>query len=133
MTQEVEWEIKEFMDWELVQEEPTTLSEQQNFRLSPQEEFVKKVLEDYEFVEETVDPDTGLAQHKIHRADAESMLKSLFDDANKVISQNSKWDIIPDYAARAKLKLELLKSMGVIKDKVVEVKVNFLNLLFWGK
>ena len=54
----------------------------------------------------------------------------MFEEANKIISQNNKGDVICDYAARAKLKLELLRAMGIIKKNQVEVKLNFLNLLF---
>jgi hypothetical protein len=30
------------------------------------------------------------------------------------------------------LKLKLLEAAGIIKQKVPEVRVNFLNLLFWN-
>lgn len=133
MKEVISWEIMDSFDWGLVESSPTPLSNNKDMKLSTQEEFVKNVLDNYEFCEDYVDAETWLIKQKIHKADAESLLKSMFDDANKVITQNSKWDVIPDYNARAKLKLELLRAAGIIKPKQTEIKINFLSLLFWNK
>ena len=111
-------------------EEVKTLSEISENKLSQQEKFVRDVLKDYEFYREYVDPETWETKTQIMKSDPESMLKQIFDDANSVITQNNKWDIIPDYKARAQLKIKLLESMGIIKPKQPEVKINFLSMLF---
>lgn len=128
--------MKEVMEWEVVnfmkddKEPQTKIAIPKNMKTSAQEDFVQSALDWYVFEESIVDPLTWQVVVVEHSAEASSIIKDLFDDANKVITQNSQWDIIPDYAARAKLKIEILKSMWIIKNKQVEVKVNFLNLLF---
>jgi hypothetical protein len=88
------------------------------------------VLKDYEFEETYIDA-FWIEKTRTVKADPKSMLRQVFDESNKVVTQNARWDIIPDYKSRAQLKIKLLEGMGVVKWKQVEVKVNFLNLLFW--
>lgn len=124
------------MSEEIVQEGEvvTGLSEQTsqpiiNFedkKLAKNQQFIKSVLESYEFKRYLKD-----GTIEIIKWDPESMLKSIFDDANSVITQNNAGDIIPDYKARAQLKIKLLEAAGIIKQKAPEVKISFLNLLFW--
>ena len=97
-------------------------------RLSQQETYVRDVLSNYEFKQDLADWST-----KTIKADPESMLKQVFDEANSVITQNARWDIIPDYKSRAQLKIKILESMGIIKSKQPEIKINFLNMLGIGK
>lgn len=100
------------------------------FKLSPQEMFVKEVLEWYEVTETVVDPITGEEKLVTKKADPETLIKQIIKDADSVVTQNNKWDILPDYAARAKLKLELLRAAGIVKWKQPEVKLNFFSILF---
>lgn len=131
---EINWEIVEHIENQLSQDdEVTDLSIPQKMRLSPAEEFVQSVLKDYTFEQEVFDEETWTTKIISRKADAESLIKQIFDDANRVVTQNNKWDILPDYAARAKLKLELLKWMGILKKDQPDIKINFLSLLFWGK
>ena len=120
----IQWEIMENDDKELAQIEQVPLSYEDK-KLAKNQQFIKSVLENYEFNREMADGTTTIA-----KGDAESILKSIFDDANSVVTQNNSWQIIPDYKARAQIKLRILESMGIIKKNNVEVKVNFLNLLF---
>jgi hypothetical protein len=114
-------------EWEIVdmEEQVNNLVTLDETKLSEQEKFVRSVLQDYEYVY------TNMNWEEIRiKADPVSILKQIFDDANSAISQNAKWDIIPDHKTRANLKIKLLEACWVIKPKAVEVKVNFLSLLF---
>jgi len=116
---------EEIIWWEIVdartQEQLAMLDET---KISEQEKFVREVLKDYEYI---------CSDWSTIKADPVSMLKQVFDDSNNAISQNAKWDIIPDYKTRANLKIRLLESMWVIKKNVPEVRINFLSLLFGKK
>ena len=105
------------------------LATPQDLKLSPQEEFVKSVLDNYSYEQEIMNEDWTISV-VTHKADPESLLKQVIEDSNKIITQNAKGDIIPDYNARAKMKMELLKAAGVVKWKQPEVKLNFFNILF---
>lgn len=130
-----EWTIVNMENVENVENvdsvENTLLSTLHNWKLSPQEEFVQNVLENYEYKETYIDPETWIETTKTVKADPKSLLEDIIKESNKVITQNAKWDIIPDYAARAKLKMELLKAAGIVKPKTAEAKINFLSILFW--
>ena len=135
---EVEWEIVDHVDSQLPPEigDVTDLSMMQDMKLSKQEEFVRETLKDYTFEKKYyVKNDEWVLEERTEliSADPASMLKAIFDDANSVITQNNNWDTIPDYKARANLKIKILESMGVIKPKQKEVTINFLSLLFWKK
>lgn len=131
---EITGEIVNHIDNQLPQEgEVTDLSMIQDMKLSKQEEYVRDVLKDYEFTEEYMDPETGTMKTRTVKWDPESLIKQIFDESNKIITQNAKGDIIPDYKARAAVKYKLLESMWIIKPKQTEIKINFLSLLFWGK
>lgn len=122
----IEWQIMEKDDKELARVEQVPLSYEDK-KLAKNQQFIKSVLENYEFRKEMADWTV-----EVVKWDPESMLKSVFDDANSVVMQNNKGDILPDFAKRAQLKLKLLEAAGIIKQKVPEVRVNFLNLLFWN-
>lgn len=127
-----EWTIVNMENIENVDSvENTSLSTLHNWKLSPQEEFVQRVLEDYQYEEAYTDPETWIETTRTVKADPKSLLEDIIKESNKVITQNARWDIIPDYAARAKLKMELLKAAGIVKNKQPEVRINFLSLLFW--
>lgn len=126
-----EWTIVNMENIENVDSvENTSLSTLHNWKLSPQEEFVQRVLEDYQYEETYTDPETWIETTRTVKADPKSLLEDIIKESNRVITQNAKWDIIPDYAARAKLKMELLKAAGIVKPKTAEVKINFLSILF---
>lgn len=126
-----EWTIVNMENIENVDSvENTSLSTLHNWKLSPQEEFVQRVLEDYQYEETYTDPETWIETTRTVKADPKSLLEDIIKESNRVITQNARWDIIPDYAARAKLKMELLKAAGIIKTKTAEVKINFLSILF---
>lgn len=108
----------------LVEQNPQEMLSFDDKKLAKNQKFIKDVLENYEFHK----PDGTVIKW-----DMESMLKSIFDDANSVIIQNNKGDIIPDYKSRAQLKIKLLEAAWVIRPKQTEIKVNFLSLLFWNK
>lgn len=127
-----EWTIVNMENIENVDSvENTSLSTLHNWKLSPQEEFVQRVLEDYQYEEAYTDPETWIEITRTVKADPKSLLEDIIKESNRVITQNARWDIIPDYAARAKLKMELLKAAGIVKPKTAEVKINFLSILFW--
>lgn len=131
---EVTWEIVAHIANQLPQEgDVADLSTVQDMKLSRQEEYVREVLKDYEFTEEYMDPETGIMKTRTVKWDPESLIKQVFDESNKIITQNAKGDIIPDYKARAAVKIRLLESMWVLKKNVPDVKINFLSLLFWHK
>jgi len=122
----IENSIEEFVDWMPEVVEETWLSTGDNIKFSPNEWFVKNVLEKCEI--KTIDRDWN---EIMVRWDPESLLKQVFEDSQKIVTQNAKWDILPDYKSRAQIKLKLLESMWVVKWKQPDVKVNFLNILFW--
>lgn len=127
-----EWTIVNMENIENVDSvENTSLSTLHNWKLSPQEEFVQRVLEDYQYEETYTDPETWIETTRTVKADPKSLLEDIIKESNRVITQNARWDIIPDYAARAKLKMELLKAAGIVKNKQPDVRINFLSLLFW--
>lgn len=106
-------------------------------KLSQQEQFVFNALKDYEYHKtvRTVDPETGIVTEATEMISGNpvEMIRQIFDEANEIVTQNAKGDIIPDFKARAQIKMKLLEGMGVMKKKQVEVKVNFLSLLFGKK
>ena len=122
----IENNLNEYIDWAPEVVEETWLSTGSNIKFSPNEDFVKTVLEKCEI--KTRDRDWNEIMVK---GDPESLLKQVFEDSQKIVTQNAKWDILPDYKSRAQIKLKLLESMWVVKWKQPDVKVNFLNILFW--
>ena len=117
-------------------ENSRVLAEMPEHRISEQEKYVRSILQDYSFEKKTykkefVDWEMKIVEEtELVKADAESIIKEIFNDANSVITQNNNGDIIPDYKARAQLKIKLLEAMGIIKPKQQEIKINFLSLLF---
>lgn len=131
---EITGEIVDHVDNQLPQEsEVTDLSMIQDMKLSKQEEYVRDVLKDYEYTEEYYDPESGTMKTRTSKWDPESLIKQIFDESNKIISQNAAWDIIPDYKARTAVKIRLLESMWILKKNLPDVKINFLSLLFGSK
>lgn len=129
---------QEIINWEQITES-TALAELPEQKVSEQELYVRNVLKDYTFQRKVYKREmVGWEMQIVEstedvKADPESIIKELFNDANSVITQNNNGDIIPDFKARAQLKIKLLESMGIIKPKQTEVKINFLSLLFWKK
>lgn len=113
-------------DSELVSVESidSALELQKDMKLSPQEQFVLDILNSYQGKND---------DWKDRKADPESLIKEIIEDSDKVMSQNARGDVIPDYKSRAQLKLELLKAAWVVKKNTPEVRINFLNLLFGNK
>lgn len=100
--------------------ETTSLQVPNDMKLSSQEQFVLDVLKNYEWED-------------WRKVDPESLIKEIIEDSDQIMSQNARWDVIPDYKSRAQLKLELLRAAWIVKKNTPEVKINFLNLLFWNK
>ena len=114
----------EDVDWGIEELSSSTLQLEKDMKLSPQESFVLGILNSYEGKNEDWEE---------RKADPESLIKEIIEDSDKVMSQNARGDIIPDYKSRAQLKLELLKAAWVVKKNTPEVRINFLNLLFGNK
>lgn len=114
----------EDLDWGMEEIVSSSLDLQKDMKLSPQESFVLGILNSYEGKNE---------DWQERKADPESLIKEIIEDSDKIMSQNARGDIIPDYKSRAQLKLELLKAAWVVKKNTPEVRINFLNLLFGNK
>lgn len=114
----------EDIDWGIEELSSSTLQLEKDMKLSPQESFVLWILNSYEGENE---------DWKGRKADPESLIKEIIEDSDKIMSQNARGDVIPDYKSRAQLKLELLKAAWVVKKNTPEVRINFLNLLFGNK
>ena len=60
----------------------------------------------------------------------EDLILDIRDISENAISQNAKWDIIPDAKARLSAKKMLLEMAGIYKPKQVDVKINLLQYVY---
>lgn len=118
--EEVKWEIMEMED---VNQEQTNnvLATFDDKKLAKNQKFIKDVLAELTFEDD---------EWNMQKVTPELLIKQVYEESNKIITQNNKGDIIPDYKSRSQMKIKLLESMWVIQPKQPEVRINFLSLLF---
>jgi len=61
----------------------------------------------------------------------EDIILDIYELSENSMSQNSQWDLIADGSTRLRAKKLLLELTGVHKWKTVEIKTDFLQLVYW--
>ena len=118
--EEVKWEIMEMED---VNQEQTNnvLATFDDKKLAKNQKFIKDVLAELTFEDD---------EWNVQKVTPELLIKQVYEESNKAMLMNNKWDLYPDHKSRFNMKMKLLESVWVVKKDVPDIKINFLSLLF---